>query len=112
MTPQTEKKQHNGNLVDSTVDLGVAAAKFAMDQVENVLAAVNSPGRAMDRVKRSMDTFTDAMNATLEAEGEPAKQKQETVQASQPVETEFEEATAPEAEAAAGECAIFTGRKT
>jgi len=113
MTPHTDKKEHNGSLVDSTVELGVAAAKFAMDQVDTVLCAVNSPGKAMDRVKRSMDHFTDAMNASVEAKGEaPKEEKEKTGRAAQPAETEPEEAVEVEVQAAAEETATFTGRKT
>lgn len=115
MTTETEKKEeHNGSIVDSTVELGVAATKFAMDQLETALCAVGSPGKAMDRIKRSIDQFTDAMNASVEPEkAEKTAHASSGVEAARKVEREPEKAEEEEeaGEEAAGEAA-FTGRKT
>jgi len=110
MTTAKEKKANGaGGIVDSTVGLGAAATKFAIDQVETVLCAVASPGRAMDRVKRSIDNFADAMNAPIEQAREAAKEVTakavETVRKPEPEPTDEadEEVETPPA---------FNGRKT
>lgn len=54
-----------GDLMDSTLALGQAATKFAMDQMETVLCAFSSPGRAMERLKRSINNVSNAMNAPV-----------------------------------------------
>jgi len=108
---QKKKAEHAGGIVDSTVELGVAATKFAMDQLETALYAVGSPGKAIDRIKKSIDNFADAMNASVETETGASKEKTEKAcggtraEAAQKVETE-------EAEGAAEETLAFTGRKT
>jgi len=116
MTPAKEKKPRNG-IVDSTVELGAAATKFAIDQVETVLCAVASPTKAMDRLKRSIDNVADAMNAPVE--GEEAKEKTgkaHATAAAPPVRQAQPEREEPAEVAEAAEevvtAAAFTGRKT
>lgn len=118
MTPEKEKKARigGGGIVDSTVELSAAATKFAIDQVETVLCAVASPTKAMDRLKRSIDHVTDAMNAPVEEEAAKEKtakpgQGNATATPVRKAEPEREETAEAEVEVATT-AAAFTGRKT
>jgi len=116
MTPAKEKKTRNGagGIVDSTVELGAAATKFAIDQVETVLCAVASPTKAMDRLRRSIDNVTDAMNAPVEQEEAKGKTgKAQATLAAPPARTaEPEHTEVAEGEEELVAAPAFTGRKT
>jgi len=72
MTSEKSATKTAGAIVDSTVEFGAAATKFCMEQVETAMCAVSSPLRAMDRFRRSIDHFTNAMKAPLEGEAAEA----------------------------------------
>jgi len=118
MTPQNQPKTEHTGILDSTVEFGAAVTKFAVDQLETAICAVSSPGKAIDRMKRSMDNITSAMNAPLETKG--AAKEKEARKAAAPVETARrtetvrEERTAEEEaeETTEAEGSVFNGRKT
>jgi hypothetical protein len=43
------------------VELGDSAAKFTVSQMENAVDIFMDPGRAIDRTRRSLNNFSDAM---------------------------------------------------
>jgi len=115
MTQQNEPKTEHTGILDSTVEFGAAVTKFAVDQLETAICAVSSPGKAIDRMKRSMDNITNAMNAPVDSKGEArdkeARKASAPVEAARRTETVREERTAEEAEETA-ESEVFNGRKT
>jgi len=114
MTPEKKTRNGGGGIMDSTVELGAAATKFAIDQMETALCAVASPTKAINRLRRSIDNVTDAMNAPVD--GEDAKEKTgkahaaAEVQPVRKVEPAREEVAEEEEEVLTA--AAFTGRKT
>ena len=54
-----------GDLFASVVGLGEATTKFAINQVQNAVGALTHPHEAIDRVKESIDHFSQAMNGTV-----------------------------------------------
>jgi len=110
MTTQNQPKTEHTGILDSTVELGAAVTKFTVDQLETALCAVASPGKAIDRIKRSMDNITNAMNAPLEPK---EKKAAAPVEAARRTETVREERTTEQTgEATEVEAPLFNGRKT
>jgi len=78
MPKPNERNGENGvgDIMGSAVGLGRAATKFTMAQIETALCAVSTPTRAINRIKRSLDSFAEAMNAPLEGREAPEAEEE------------------------------------
>jgi len=55
-----------GDLFSSMMEFGSATTRFTIDQVQTAVCMMTEPGRAIDRVKHTLDNLSSAISKPAE----------------------------------------------
>jgi len=56
-----------GDLFNSMMEFGSATTRFTLDQMQTAFCLMTEPGRAVDRVKHTLDNLSSAINKPSES---------------------------------------------